>query len=202
MRKRASSPGASERSRHERPGPTPRRTIDSGVFASRFGRGARRCGASFRGRAARCARPRRAPWRLDRPYPRQARLPGARWRGSSAKPSCSTVLLATSLKIDGRFQLQTRSDGAIDMLVVDFDAPDRLRALARFDARKLEPRRAGEDLLGKGHLALTIDPGNEHVALPRNRRLARAGAGGGRASIFPTSPSKYRRACVSRSRKT
>jgi Hsp33 protein len=40
-----------------------------------------------------------------------------------------TVLLATSLKIEGRFQLQTRGDGAIGMLVVDFDAPDRLRAL-------------------------------------------------------------------------
>jgi molecular chaperone Hsp33 len=29
-----------------------------------------------------------------------------------------TVLLATSLKIEGRFQLQTRGDGAINMLVV------------------------------------------------------------------------------------
>ena len=47
-----------------------------------------------------------------------------------------TVLLATSLKIDGRFQLQTRSDGPVGMLVVDFDAPDRLRALARFEAER------------------------------------------------------------------
>ena len=49
-----------------------------------------------------------------------------------------TALLGTSLKFDGRFQLQTRSDGVIDMLVVDFDAPDRLRAFARFNAQKLE----------------------------------------------------------------
>ncbi|HUB65318.1 MAG TPA: Hsp33 family molecular chaperone [Methylocella sp.] len=71
-----------------------------------------------------------------------------------------TVLLATSLKIDGRFQLQTRGDGAIGMLVVDFDAPDRLRALARFDANKLGPRPRAMDLIGTGHLAVTVEQGN------------------------------------------
>jgi molecular chaperone Hsp33 len=72
-----------------------------------------------------------------------------------------TVLLGSSLKIEGRFQLQTRSDGAIDMLVVDFDAPDRLRAFARFDAGKVAEAAHGEELLGKGHLAFTIDQGND-----------------------------------------
>jgi molecular chaperone Hsp33 len=71
-----------------------------------------------------------------------------------------TVLLGSSLKIDGRFQLQTRSDGAVDMLVVDFDAPDRLRAFARFDAEKLSGAR-GHDLLGRGHLAFTVDQGHD-----------------------------------------
>jgi molecular chaperone Hsp33 len=75
-----------------------------------------------------------------------------------------TALLGASLKFSGRFQLQTRSDGVIDMLVVDFDAPDRLRAFARFDADRLEAARAAGDaspaaLLGKGHLAFTIDQG-------------------------------------------
>jgi molecular chaperone Hsp33 len=68
-----------------------------------------------------------------------------------------TVLLATSLKIEGRFQLQTRGDGAIGMLVVDFDTPDRLRALARFDAKKLSGRLRACDLLGTGHLAVTVE---------------------------------------------
>jgi molecular chaperone Hsp33 len=74
-----------------------------------------------------------------------------------------TVLLGTSLKIDGRFQLQTRSDGPIDMLVVDFKAPDSLRAYARFDAERLAESATAQsgDLLGKGHLALTIDPGGD-----------------------------------------
>jgi molecular chaperone Hsp33 len=73
-----------------------------------------------------------------------------------------TVLLGTSLKFEGRLQLQTRSDGPVDMLVVDFEAPDRVRAYARFDADRLAS--LGEDaspavLLGRGHLALTIDQG-------------------------------------------
>ena len=73
-----------------------------------------------------------------------------------------TALLGSSLKIDGRFQLQTRTDGAVDMLVVDFDAPDRIRAFARFDAAKVEAgagRISPAELLGHGHLAFTIDQG-------------------------------------------
>jgi molecular chaperone Hsp33 len=74
-----------------------------------------------------------------------------------------TVLLGSSLKLDGRFQLQTRSDGPIDMLVVDFEAPDRVRAYARFDKERLDAANGAPtgELLGKGHLAMTIDPGAE-----------------------------------------
>ena len=75
-----------------------------------------------------------------------------------------TALLGASLKIEGRFQLQTRTDGAVDMLVVDFDAPDRIRAFARFDAGKIEAaagRLTPAEVLGHGHLALTIDQGPE-----------------------------------------
>ncbi|WP_029032624.1 Hsp33 family molecular chaperone [Salinarimonas rosea] len=79
-----------------------------------------------------------------------------------------TALLGASLKFDGRFQLQTKTDGPIEMIVVDYDAPDRLRAFARFDAGKVaDATRAGEPLrgadvgrlLGHGHLAMTIDQG-------------------------------------------
>src|SRR5262249_54343042 len=74
-----------------------------------------------------------------------------------------TVLLGSSLKLEGRFQLQTRSDGPIDMLVVDFEAPDQVRAYARFDKERLEAANGAPtgELLGKGHLAMTIDPGAE-----------------------------------------
>jgi molecular chaperone Hsp33 len=76
-----------------------------------------------------------------------------------------TVLLGTTLKDEGRFQLQTRTDGVVDLLVVDFDAPDRLRAFARFDAKKLAALEAGdkESLLGHGHLAFTIEQGGENA---------------------------------------
>ncbi|MGL5363077.1 MAG: Hsp33 family molecular chaperone [Bosea sp. (in: a-proteobacteria)] len=74
-----------------------------------------------------------------------------------------TVLLGTALKFEGRFQLQTKTDGAISMLVVDFTAPDQFRAVARFDAEKLAA--AGQTgtaaLLGHGHLAMTVDQGAE-----------------------------------------
>jgi molecular chaperone Hsp33 len=88
--------------------------------------------------------------------------PVARLLGEAA---ALTVLLGTALKSEGRFQLQTRTDGIVDMLVVDFDAPDRLRAFARFDAARLQgslPTSGAVDpeaLLGRGHLALTIEQG-------------------------------------------
>jgi len=75
-----------------------------------------------------------------------------------------TALLGSSLKFEGRFQLQTKTDGPIDLLVVDYDAPDRLRAFARFDAERVAAAGASArpgDLLGHGHLALTIDQGPE-----------------------------------------
>lgn len=87
--------------------------------------------------------------------------PVARVLGEAA---ALTVLLGSSLKFEGRFQLQTKSDGPIEMLVVDFDAPDRLRAYARFDAERLAASsanpRSGE-LLGQGILAMTIDQGSD-----------------------------------------
>ncbi len=72
------------------------------------------------------------------------------------------ALLGSTLKMKGRFQLQTKSDGPVTMLLVDFDAPSHLRALARFDRTRLERASTpGADLLGQGHMAFTIDPGGE-----------------------------------------
>ena len=87
--------------------------------------------------------------------------PVARLLGEAA---ALTVLLGSALKMEGRFQLQARGDGPVDMLVVDFDAPDRLRAFARFDAERLDQARGGlspAELLGSGHLAFTIEQGGD-----------------------------------------
>jgi molecular chaperone Hsp33 len=70
-----------------------------------------------------------------------------------------TTLLGSSLKFDGRFILQTQTDGPVSFLIVDFQAPDRLRAYARFDAARLKDGLDSAALLGKGHLAMTIDQG-------------------------------------------
>ena len=70
-----------------------------------------------------------------------------------------TTLLGSSLKFDGRFILQTRTDGPVSFLIVDFQAPDRLRAYARYDATRLKDGQDSGALLGKGHLAMTIDQG-------------------------------------------
>lgn len=74
------------------------------------------------------------------------------------------VLVGTSLKFEGKFILQTRSDGPVDLLVADFATPHAVRGYARFDADRLaEAIVAGKissaDLLGQGVLALTIDQG-------------------------------------------
>src|SRR5471032_3189861 len=69
------------------------------------------------------------------------------------------TLLGSSLKFDGRFILQTQTDGQVSFLIVDFQAPDRLRAYARYDAKRLKPGQDSASLLGRGHLAMTIDQG-------------------------------------------
>src|SRR5215468_10900423 len=74
------------------------------------------------------------------------------------------VMLGSSVKFEGRFIMQTQTDGPVRMLVVDFTTPDRIRACARFDKNRVaEAIAAGRTnagaLLGRGHLAMTIDQG-------------------------------------------
>src|SRR6516225_2759028 len=70
-----------------------------------------------------------------------------------------TTLLGSALKFEGRFILQAQTDGAVSFLVVDFKAPDRLRAYARYDASRVGAAQDSGSLLGRGHLAMTIDQG-------------------------------------------
>jgi molecular chaperone Hsp33 len=75
-----------------------------------------------------------------------------------------TVLLGSTLKFDGRFIFQTQTDGPVRMLVIDFRSPGKVRACARFDAALVEAamsagRADPGALLGRGHLAMTIDQG-------------------------------------------
>ncbi|HEV7433630.1 MAG TPA: Hsp33 family molecular chaperone [Pseudorhizobium sp.] len=76
-----------------------------------------------------------------------------------------TALLGTSLKFEGKFTVQTKGDGPVDLLVADFSTPNSLRAYARYDEDALaEAVAAGRisppELLGSGVLAFTIDHGH------------------------------------------
>ncbi|MGI9424625.1 MAG: Hsp33 family molecular chaperone [Hyphomicrobiaceae bacterium] len=75
-----------------------------------------------------------------------------------------TTMLGTTLKFDGNLIVQTKTDGPLGMLVVNFETPGRVRAHASFDSDQLatvaeqnDPDHG--DLLGSGYLAITIDPG-------------------------------------------
>jgi molecular chaperone Hsp33 len=78
-----------------------------------------------------------------------------------------TALLGASLKFEGRFILQTKTDGPVPMIVVDYRSSGKMRACAQFDPeliREVEEkasRKADQiaNLLGQGHLAMTIDQG-------------------------------------------
>ncbi|MGB7431555.1 MAG: Hsp33 family molecular chaperone [Ahrensia sp.] len=75
-----------------------------------------------------------------------------------------TVLLGTALKFNGKFIVQTQTDGPVSLLVVDFVTPDAVRAYARYDADAVayavdNAATAPEQMLGKGMLVLTVDQG-------------------------------------------
>jgi molecular chaperone Hsp33 len=75
-----------------------------------------------------------------------------------------TVLLGSVLKFEGRFILQTQTDGPVKMLVVDFRTPSDLRAMASFDKDRVAAAISAGSvdsgaLMGEGHLAMTVDQG-------------------------------------------
>ena len=72
-----------------------------------------------------------------------------------------TVLLGTALKFEGKFILQTQTDGPVSMIVTDFTTPDSIRAYARYDEQALAQVDDTDPaaLLGRGTLAMTIDQG-------------------------------------------
>lgn len=80
-----------------------------------------------------------------------------------------TALLGQPLQEGGRLILQTRSDGPLGFLVVQYEAPGRLRGYASHDGDRLAALAAAGPvsqgaLVGEGRLAMTIDPGGEQVS--------------------------------------
>lgn len=80
-----------------------------------------------------------------------------------------TTLLGHPLPEGGRLILQTKSDGPLGFLVVQYEAPGKVRGYASFDRTKVDvltkagPLKPG-DLLGTGRMAMTIDPGGSQTS--------------------------------------
>lgn len=86
-----------------------------------------------------------------------------------AECTALAIVLASSMKYEGLFTLQTQTDGAISMIVIDVASSGNIRAYARYDEDKIkkskEIRKTENEIeptpyfLGAGHLAFTIDQG-------------------------------------------
>lgn len=72
-----------------------------------------------------------------------------------------TAMLGATLKFDGKFIFQTKTDGPVDMIVADYVSPGRLRGYARFDRARVESLDNPDQisLMGNGYLAMTVDQG-------------------------------------------
>lgn len=83
-----------------------------------------------------------------------------------------TAMLGTTLKFSGQLILQTSTDGPLNLIVVNYETGDdggdgRMRGYAGQDPEKIAAladeggRIDQRALIGKGHLAMTIDPGED-----------------------------------------
>ncbi|MEO9167681.1 MAG: Hsp33 family molecular chaperone [Aestuariivirga sp.] len=80
-----------------------------------------------------------------------------------AESTALTAMLGSALKFDGKFIIQTKTDGPASMIVADFISPGHVRAMAKFDKTKLAALQSPQqkDLLGEGYLGMTIDQGKD-----------------------------------------
>jgi molecular chaperone Hsp33 len=82
-----------------------------------------------------------------------------------------SVILGTVLKLDGRLTVQTKTDGALNLVAADYYGADSdsvsaeggergVRGYARLDAARFKDLKAPDfaALVGKGSLAITIEP--------------------------------------------
>ena len=76
------------------------------------------------------------------------------------------VTLASALKYEGIFTLQIQGDGPISLLVADITSEGAVRGYARFDEQRVSDAAMSDGaavprLLGTGHLAFTVDQGQD-----------------------------------------
>ena len=69
----------------------------------------------------------------------------------------ATTLLTATLKFEGSITLQLQGDGPVSLAVINGDHEQKVRGVARFDG-SIDDEASIHDMLGKGHLVITIDP--------------------------------------------
>lgn len=69
---------------------------------------------------------------------------------------CLVSMMGASLKFDGKLIFQAQGDGPVPMIVADYSAGGAVRATAKVDR---DSSLAGAALIGRGHIAMTIDQG-------------------------------------------
>ena len=84
--------------------------------------------------------------------------------GMLAETLSLAAVLASGLKYDGVFSLQTQGDGPLGLMLADVTSEGDLRGYVRFEADRVEAaaKAAGGPvprLLGAGHMAFTVDQG-------------------------------------------
>ena len=106
-----------------------------------------------------------------------------------------SAILGTSLKLDGRLTVQTKTDGALDLVTVDYygaegGRPIGLRGYARLDATRFAelPKPISFDALaGDGVLAITIEPRRGGQSYQGIVELAPSGVGASAETYFAQS---------------
>jgi molecular chaperone Hsp33 len=84
--------------------------------------------------------------------------------GMVAQSVALSALLGSTLKFQGKFILQTKTEGPVNMLVADFVSPNGVRGVARYNKVSVAELGASPTeiaLLGDGYLAMTVDQGAE-----------------------------------------
>jgi molecular chaperone Hsp33 len=100
------------------------------------------------------------------------------------------ALLGASLKFEGTLTVQTRGDGPVKMIVADFTSPGTIRACATFDAdavRVLGATPTFAALVGRGSIAITIDPDGDMERYQGIVPLEGAGLADGAMTYFEQS---------------
>ena len=114
------------------------------------------------------------------------------------------ALFGSALKFDGRFMLQTQTDGPVRMLVVDYATSGNMRACARFDKSAGRGRDRGRrDLVrsvARPRSSRDDDrPGRRHEPLSGRGRAGRRRASKRSRTNISAAPNRFRPACGSRS---